>query len=1018
MKKALKYTGIVFLVLLLLLFLVPIVFKSKIIGLVKTEINKNVKATVNFTDVSLSVFRHFPKLSIALENISVTGLNEFKSDTLLSASTLDASVNIMSVINGKDMKVYGVYLQSPRIHALVNKEGKANWEITKEDTTSSSSVEPSAFALNLEQYEIKDGYVLYNDEEAGMSAEITGLDHEGSGNFTQDIFTLSTKTKTSTANFTYANIPYLVNTKTGIDADFEIDNKRSKYSFKNAAISVNDLKLVVDGFMQLDNDSTYSMDIKFDAPSNEFKNILSLVPAIYKTDFEKLKTGGTAAFKGFVKGVYSPRQLPAYKVDLAVKDGFFQYPDLPQPVKNIQLTAQLANPDGVMDHTVVDITKGHLEMGGEPFDFRLLFRNPETIRYLDAVVKGKLNLAEVSKFIKLDAGTKLSGLVWADVFAKGNLSAIEQQNGAFQAGGFLDIKNLFYSSKDFPQPVQNGNFKIQVDNTGGIADATVINISQGHLEVGKDPVDFTLKLNKPVSDINFNGTAKGKFTLDNIKQFVALEPGTSIKGLLDADMSFSGSKADVDKKNYERINASGVVNLANVNYVSKDYPEGVQISAAQFKFNPQNVAMNNFDGRFQNTHITANGVLNNMIGYALREEELAGNINVSADKINLNDWMGTDTVASTNSASSDPFLVPAKMNFSVNAKAGSVQYDKVSYNNINGVLLLKDETVRLQNVQAEALGGTMNFDGSYSTKENKTKPDINLNYSVKNIDVQKAFNAYNTMQKLMPIGKFLSGKLTSQFNMKGKLNGDMFPDLSSLTGSGNLLVIQGLLSKFQPLEKLASLLSVAELKDVSLKDIKSHFEFANGQVLVKPFNVKVHDDIDMQVGGMHGLDQSLEYIIGMKLPRKYLGSAGNSLINNLASQANNKGIAVNMTEVINLNVKMGGSISNPVIRTDLKEAAGDVSKELKQQAAGFVQQKVDSTKQTVKDSINVVKKQVVNDVKTELAKQLVGSKDSSNKETSLENTKQKATETLKNTFGGLLKKKKKPVADSAKTQNP
>ena len=313
-------------------------------------------------------------------------------------------------------------------------------------------------------------------------------------------FTLSTKTKTSTANFTYANIPYLVNTKTGIDADFEIDNKTSKYSFKNAAISVNDLKLVVDGFMQLDNDSTYSMDIKFDAPSNEFKNILSLVPAIYKTDFEKLKTGGTAAFKGFVKGVYSPRQLPAYKVDLAVKDGFFQYPDLPQPVKNIQLTAQLANPDGVMDHTVVDITKGHLEMGGEPFDFRLLFRSPETIRYLDAVVKGKLNLAEVSKFLKLDAGTKLSGLVWADVFAKGNLSAIEQQNGAFQAGGFLDIKNLFYSSKDFPQPVQNGNFKIQVDNTGGIADATVINISQGHLEVGKDPVDFTLKLNKPVSD--------------------------------------------------------------------------------------------------------------------------------------------------------------------------------------------------------------------------------------------------------------------------------------------------------------------------------------------------------------------------------------------------------------------------------------------------------------------------------------------------------------------------------------
>lgn len=1017
MRKVLKYTGITLLVLLVLLFFIPIIFKSKIVTLIKAEINKNIEATVNFSDVSLSIFRHFPKLSVGLENISIVGKDEFKNDTLLSAANLDASINIMSVIKGKDMKVYGVYLQSPRIHALVNKTGKANWDIAKEDTSTSSASEPSNFKLNLEQYEIKNGYVLYDDQQAGMHAEVTGLDHEGSGNFTEDVFTLTTKTKTEAANFSYANIPYLVNTKTGIDADFEIDNKTSKYSFKNAAVSVNDLKLVVDGFMQLINDTTYGMDIKFDAPSNEFKNILSLVPAVYKTDFEKLKTSGTASFKGFVKGTYSPMQLPAYKIDLGIKDGFFQYPDLPQPVKNIQLTAQLSNPDGVMDNAIVDITKGHLEMGNEPFDFRILFRNPETTRYIDALIKGKLNLADIGKFIKLDAGTKLSGLVWADVFAKGNLSAIQEQKGPFQAGGFLDIKNLFYSSKDFPQPVQNGNFKVQIENTGGIADATSINVSQGHVEVGKDPVDFTLALNKPVSDLDFNGTAKGKFTLDNIKQFTTLEPGTSIKGIMDADMSFKGSKTDIDQKKYERINLAGLVNLNNVHYASKEYPDGVQINTAQLKFNPQSASLQNLDGRFQKTHVTANGILNNLIAYVLQDGELTGNMNLSADKVNLNEWMTTDTASSTTSSSSEPFLVPAKMNLTVNAKANTVEYDKVSYNNVRGVLLLKDETVKLQNVQTEALGGTMNFDGSYSTRENKAKPDVNLSYSVKNIDVQKAFFAYNVVQKLMPIGKFLSGKLTSQFNMKGKLNGDMYPDLTSLTGNGNLLLIEGVLSKFAPLEKLGAMLSVDRLKGISIKDIKSHFEFTNGKVLVKPFNFKV-DDIDMQVGGMHGFDQSMDYIIGMRLPRKYLGSTGNNLITNLAAQANNKGIPVSVSDVINLNVKMGGTITDPVIKADLKEAAGDMSKELKEQAAGFVQQKIDSTKKTVKDSLNVVKKQVVNDVKTEVAKQLFGTKDTAtNQENPTQNTKQKATETIKNTLGGLLKKKK-PAQDSVKAQNP
>ncbi len=647
-------------------------------------------------------------------------------------------------------------------------------------------------------------------------------------------------------------------------------------------------------------------------------------------------------------------------------------------------------------------------MGAEPFDFKLLFKNPQTVKYIDAVIKGKLNLADLSKFVKLDAGTKLSGLLWADAFAKGNLSALEAQQGPFVAGGFFDIKNLFYSSKDFPQPVKNGNFKIQLENSGGIADATTINVSSGHVEVGTDPVDFMLRISRPVSVLDFSGSAKGRFTLDNVKQFVTLEPGTSIKGLLNADVSFSGTKADIDKKNYERINTSGSVDFSNLYYASKDYPDGVKIQTAQFVFSPQTVALKNMSGDFQKTHFTANGALRNMIAYALRNEELGGTINVAADKVNLNDWMGTDTVSTTTSSeASEPFVVPANISLLLNAKADLVQYDKVAYNNVRGALLLKDDTVQLQNVQTEALNGSITFNGSYSTKVNKAKPDISLSYDVKDVDVQKAFLAYNTVQKLMPVGKFLSGKLSSQFSMVGKLNGDMYPDLSSLTGKGNLLLLQGVLSKFGPLEKLANTLNVSELKDISLKDIKSHFEFANGKVLVKPFDLKVKD-IDMQVGGMHGFDQSIDYIIGMKVPRKYLGTNGNTLVNNLAAQATAKGIPVTLSDMIDLNVKMGGSITNPVIKTDLKQAAGDVTKELKQQAAVFVQQKIDSTKQTVKDSLAVVKKQVLNDVKTEIGKQIFGTKDSASKEGAVQNTKEKATETLKNTLGNLLKKKKAP----------
>ena len=201
--------------------------------------------------------------------------------------------------------------------------------------------------------------------------------------------------------------------------------------FKTDDITLNNLKVTVDGTFQLVDDSTYKMDIKFKSPSNDFKDILSLVPAVYKNDFDKIKTSGSALFNGFIKGTYSPQQLPAYDINLEVKDGFFQYPDLPKPVKNIQIDLRLSNPDGEMDNTVLEISKGRLEMDNEPFDFKLLFKNPETIQYMEASAKGKLDLANVSKFVKLEGNTRLGGFLSADVFAKGNLSALQSQQGPF-----------------------------------------------------------------------------------------------------------------------------------------------------------------------------------------------------------------------------------------------------------------------------------------------------------------------------------------------------------------------------------------------------------------------------------------------------------------------------------------------------------------------------------------------------------------------------------------------------------
>ena len=83
--------------------------------------------------------------------------------------------------------------------------------------------------------------------------------------------------------------------------------------------------------------------------------------------------------------------------------------------------------------------------------------------------------------------------------------------------------------------------------------------------------------------------AKGRFTLDNIKQFTQLEPGSSVSGQLNADLAFNGNKTAIDKGEYDKININGTAGLNKLKYVSKDYPTGITIDNTQLTFNQKNV---------------------------------------------------------------------------------------------------------------------------------------------------------------------------------------------------------------------------------------------------------------------------------------------------------------------------------------------------------------------------------------------------------------------------------------------
>ncbi|ULQ54395.1 DUF748 domain-containing protein [Flavihumibacter fluvii] len=1016
-KKILWITGIILFLLVVIAAAAPWLFKDKLKSLAKNQLNEQINAKAGFTNASLSLFRNFPRLSLGLEQFFITGKEDFAADTLISAQRIDIALNIFSLFGKGPIEIKQVILQDPRIHAIVDKNGRKNWDIVKaSEPSAADTAQDQTFQMNLSKYNINNGHLAYDDDQGNIHFSIDQLNHEGSGNFSEKEFRLNTSTVIGATNFSYGGIPYLVNTNISVDAAFDINTDESKYGFSKASAKLNAMKINADGYFQLLNDSTYSMDITFNTPSNDFRDILSLVPAIYQNDFSTLKTKGTAAFDGFVKGSYSPSSLPAYAVNVIIKDGYFKYPDLPQPVQDINLLLKASNVDGQPDNMVLEIPTATLRFGNDPFRLRVVYKQPNSAQYLDAEAKGKIDLGTIGQFVKLPEGTNIGGQINADLAAKGNLNVILQQKpGPFQANGLLQLTNVLYASKEFPQPIKNTSATIRVANPDGIPDHTSMDLTSGHTEIGNDMIDFSLLVTHPATDPEFNAGIKGGLALDRIKQWYNFETGTRLDGHMDADLKVSGKKSMIDHEKYEMVQASGRILIKDLLFTTKNYPQGLQISDAQLDVTPTVINITKASGSFQETQFTAKGKITNAIGYGMNDEPLSGNMQVNAGRINLNKWMGLpETRDATSNAQSLPFAVPANIRFALEATADEVSYDSVKYEQVKGILIISDETVTLQNLDMQALGGSIGLNGNYSTKTSKTKPAINLSYNMKNLDVEQTFKAYNTVKYLMPVGEFIAGKLNSTMQVTGKLGDGMMPDLPSLAGNGSVLLVEGFLSKFKPLEELAGKLNIRELQKISVKDIKQYFEFINGKVLVKPFKLKV-SDIDMEIGGMHGFDQSLDYVINLKIPRSKMGTQANQLVNGLAAELSKKGLPVSLGETVSLKVNMGGTITKPNITYNLQQASASLANEMEEKVKNLAAEqkaKADTllaeAKKAALDSLEMVKKQAIKDVQDLVREKISGTKDSSKSGGSGISTQKKAEEAAKGLLNDLLKKKKNP----------
>ena len=500
--------------------------------------------------------------------------------------------------------------------------------------------------------------------------------------------------------------------------------------------------------------------------------------------------------------------IPRFTIKSALSNGYFKYASFPEAIRDISFRLDASCPDSDYRNTRVDLQNINASILRNYIKGFLKLDNVRNFP-IDASIESVFHLDDLKKVMPLDS-LDLAGDLQVRILTNGNYQPARKIFPVTVAN--LQLDNGRLQTKYYPHPLEKIQVSARISNSTGTMKSMEVTVTPLSFRFEGQP--FTLKADlRNFQDLKYNIASRGLLDLGKIYQVFAIK-GYDIKGFVEADLSMKGRQSDAQTGHYDRLYNSGTLKVKDMLVSSELFPMPFQIKKGLFRFDQDKMWFDAFDFHYGKTSASLNGWLSNIFGYMTdKGQPVKGHFDLNSDYILVDEFMAFANSPAP-AGQTGVVIIPSNISVDFNARVKKVQYNGLDLNDFTGGMTIDSGRLRLDTTRFTLIGAPVEMNASYQSLSPQ-RAVFDYRIKAKDFDVQRAYREVKIFHDMATSAAKAQGIISLDYQLTGKLDGNMHPVYPSLKGSGVLSVskvkVKGL--------KLFNAVSKETSKDVTDPDL-------------------------------------------------------------------------------------------------------------------------------------------------------------------------------------------------------